>query len=147
MLDYRKIAKGAIALLLCTVLSACTSSATALPFTKTPQIPDLLTVEIRTPTNIPAILKPSSTFTYTVQPTHKPSSTPSPFYTTDTIQPIRLDTVDLRSTLYVQTLDVRATQLASFPTICDRSKVISTSLSPNGNWLAISIVYPCFCNF
>lgn len=89
------------------------------------------------PTSNAATPKPSSTFTYTMEPTHRPSSTPRPSYTPGTILPTNTVTVDLRSTLYSQILELRATHRARFPTTCDY-EITDTALSPKGNWLAIS---------
>ncbi len=142
MSNQRNIGKNIVTLLLCTVMSACTGFATTqsspFPSTVTPQIPEKISPETATPTVITLTMKPLFTLTNTAESTRKPTSTPLPSQTATISLPI--ETPGPQSILTEQVLPLNETQIASFSSACDDPNK-STSLSPKGNWLAVSCGY------
>lgn len=143
MLNRRRTVIHVFVFLFSIVFSACTSQATTQPFTQTPQPTKQSTVEINTPTNIPAILEPSPTFTAIEKPTRTPTFLHRLTNTPTVSPPTNTPTVTTQTMLTEQALALKETQIAGFSVTCDDLVVSNfsgffTSLSPKGNWLAIS---------
>ncbi len=121
------IKRGILVFPLCIFLISCAGPANVLPTPVVTQIPEKLTTEIKAPANALATLIPSSTFTG--QPTRKPTSAPRVSDTPAIVQPTITDSFPPKNT---------STQIASFPAACDHSILHKKSLSPKGNWLAVT---------
>lgn len=120
------------------VLSACTGIATAQPFTQTPLSPKQFTAEKKTPAKVTSTPIPSPTYTSTIKPTGTPTFLPHYSDTPAVSQRTNTPTVTTQTMLTEQALALQETRIAGFSTTCDDSNKYFTSLSPEGNWLAIS---------
>ena len=140
MTSHRIKLRTAITFLLCALMSACTGNPTIPPASSnppaTPQPTERIVSETKTPAVISATVKPSPTLTPTIQFTHEPSSTPLLARTAPPSRPTQ--TPDLQRTATEQAYTQKSTQIASFPVLCDNYDEYGASVSPTGNWLAIS---------
>lgn len=123
MLNFRKMVKIVIAVLLCMATSACNGIATVPPLTETQQVLDTVMPEIKTSANPHSTPPRSSTSTIAPQSSRTLGTTPQPLNT--------------QTALTVQAVDLTATQIASFPVKCDENNPFYSMQSSDGNWLAI----------
>jgi WD40 repeat protein len=152
MPTHHKNVKGILACLLCVVLSACAGTATVPPLTQTPQIIVTITPEKATLTNHPTKLQQSSTtpsptpqgsatFIYSIESLRTPSATPGPSVTPAPSFQTITAFLNSQATLTEQAFELRTNPNAGFSITCDDFQQNNTSLSPSGNWLAISCGY------
>jgi WD40 repeat protein len=147
--------KIVVVLLLCYVLSACSTTTGSPPATSTPAIPATLTPELVTPTPLATTRQSSATFTATRRPSQTPTFSAVPYLTATyhppsltpaLIQPTSTNPVKIWATLTSQAATLTrqavdrafapiATQRASFPITCE--DINRYYPSPDGNWMAI----------
>ena len=133
MFANRKTVIGTLAIVLCSILGACTGMNAAPTTTEMATPSSALTPVITTPV-------PSATpsVTPTLPPTPTYTASPHPVTPTPTPTPSRTFPPNPQATLTEQYYESRATQLAGFPHSCSPVTYVSFSFSPGGNWLAIS---------
>jgi WD40 repeat protein len=142
-MNHQKIKVYFFTCLLCIMLGACMNSTTTLSPTISPPTSENPSVETQTSKIIPETPMPSfATATFAIQssPTLKSTSILS---TTPTIRPTSSFTITTnpQSAQTKQAHERFQTQIANFTETCNGIIQNEVSLSPNGNWLAISCGY------
>ena len=130
MLHNRMTVKIFMVYLFCSVLSACTSPAAVLPSSVTPPTVEQKTEVIKTSTATPKpspILTKTARSTYTSFPTRTPTMTAQP----DPAATAKAQIQELRESFLIRCEDLYGNQ---------------TSLSPDGNWLAVPCGYHVITN-
>jgi Tol biopolymer transport system component len=136
MFASRKFVWGKLALLLCLILNACTGRSAGPASTRTLQTSAIPIPKITTPSNLPAISLPQPSLTVT------PSPQLSPIYTSTPLHPTNTNPPDPQAILTEQALELRSAQIANFSPTCGEFNLYdAASISPSGNWLAISCNY------
>jgi hypothetical protein len=136
---HRKQYYFRILLLFCLVLivSACSAQNNPIP------VPSILAPSTTYLASVPT-LSSTQDIVPTVNPTRRFTFTPSPSQTSTINIPTITVPVNLHASSSTElAVSLRATLIASFPIICkdDNSLKYHSSLSPDGNWLAISCSY------
>lgn len=145
MTIHRNIVKGLFIFILCSLNVGCTGPAIALQSVKASQIHNMQPTETGASTYRTASLIPTSTSTIkpTIRPTRtrRPTWTTEPTHTPTMIRPTKAMRIDPKVTMTAQAIELRKTQIANYPVICDDVHRNDMSLSPYGSWLAISCGY------
>ncbi len=131
MFRGQKLAQFSIVFILCLSVSACKRGE-----------PELPSPQAKSTADISEVLLPSSTMYSAVKPTGTPKLLPQPSITRKVNQPVNTSTVEPRIDLTEQAMALKNTQIAGFFPDCDEpNDFYYDSLSPAGNWLAVSCGY------
>ena len=131
--------KRILALLLFIVLNACSGITTSHPSAITSQIPETQPIETRTLTSSTDLLQRSPTITSTPKRSVTPTASRRPSYTPTLRRPTKTWLENIQATRTAETPLPTNTPIANFPVICGQYFYqYDTSISPDGNWLAIS---------
>jgi hypothetical protein len=145
MLERRKFVIMKLIFSICLILNACTGIATAVATTELPiQTPATSIKEVLPTINFLATkyltpspyIRPSTQVSLTFTSTPSPSTVMQTSVPANTIRP-----KNQRATMTEQAFDLLSTNVASFSPACKASDFRVPSLSPSGNWLAITCGY------
>jgi len=138
LINHKNSKYKSVFLLSLIILSACASVKAELPYTPTLYAIDTITPINPTSTSIPATPRRSSAVPPGLQPDLNiiPTNTPSPFHIATPWKSINTTPLNLPATWTEQAINANANQNDSAS--CLPSERGHTSISPSGNWLAIS---------